>query len=282
VEIVNQEQAEHWEAMAPTWVELADRMEQMAGPPGRLAMDRLDPQPGSKVLDLGCGTGPTAVELAHRVGGSGSVVGVDIAEEMLAAARRRAAEQGLDNVTFVHADVQGQDLGSSDFDGAFSRFGVMFFSDPVAAFTNVRRALRPGGRLSFACWQNAFENEWMLVPAVAVMTVTGSAPPMPEPGQPGPFSLSDPDRVQTVLAEAGFGNIDITPHNDLVIGQETDIPDLAQASLRVGAAREALKDADEATKQKAYEAVVEALDSKVESGVVRLTRGVFLVTAQPG
>jgi hypothetical protein len=157
----------------------------------------------------------------------------------------------------------------------------MFFSDPVAAFTNVQRCLLAGGRLSFVCWQNAFENEWMLVPGMAVMTATGNAPPMPEPGQPGPFSLSDPDRVHSILTEAGFVNIDILPHNDEVTAPEADLPALAAASLRVGAAREALKDADEATSQKAYEAVVEALKDKVEDGELRLTRGVLLVSAQP-
>jgi hypothetical protein len=158
----------------------------------------------------------------------------------------------------------------------------MFFSDPVAAFANVRRALgeQGQGRLSFACWQNAFENEWMLVPGMAVMTATGSPPPMPEPGQPGPFSLADADRVRTILTEAGFTDIDISPHNDLVTTPEADIPDVTRVSLRVGAAREALKDADEATRHKAYDAVVEALQGKVEGGQLRLTRGVLLVTAR--
>jgi SAM-dependent methyltransferase len=280
VPIVNRDQAEHWEALAPTWVELAERMELMAGPPGLMAMDRLDPQPGERIVDLGCGTGATTVALARRVGEHGAVVGVDIAAEMLIAAGRRAAEQGLDNVSFVHADVQSQDLGSGKYHGAFSRLGVMFFSDPVAAFANVRRALHPGGRLSFVCWQGGLENEWMLVPGMAVMTATGVALPLPEPGQPGPFSLSDPDRVRAVLGAAGFANVDILPHNDLVIAPEAEVPDLARSSLRVGAAREALKDADEVTRQKAYEAVVEALNKKAGGGELRLTRGVLLVRAR--
>src|SRR5207302_1573289 len=90
------------------------------------------------------------------------------------------------------------------FDAAYSRFGVMFFGDPVAAFTNLRRALRPGGRLAFVCWQNVFANEWMLVPGAAAASVTGSLPQMPEPDAPGPFSLAEPDRVRSILGAAGF------------------------------------------------------------------------------
>jgi SAM-dependent methyltransferase len=275
---VNRDQAEFWAQMAPTWVELEERLERTGGPPGRMAMDRLDLQPGERILDLGCGTGQTTVELAARVGANGRVVGVDIADEMLEAARQRAVTQGVDNVDFLHCDVQCHDLGECD--GAFSRFGVMFYDDPVAAFANIRKAIRPGGRLSFACWQNALANEWMFVPGMAVMTVTGTPPPMPEPGQPGPFSLCEVDRVTDLLGQAGFSGIDIVPHNDVFSSPAEEIPGYAGVALRIGAAREALKDADEATRQKAYEAVVEALNGKVEDGEVRLTRGVLLVAAE--
>lgn len=138
----NIEQAEFWSQIAPTWIELEGRMEEAGGLPGELAMDRLDLRPGQRVVDLGCGAGRTTVELASRVGPGGSVVGVDISAGMLAAARERAARLGAGNVEFVHADVQVHDLGEARFDAAYSRFGVMFFADPVAAFANVRRALR--------------------------------------------------------------------------------------------------------------------------------------------
>lgn len=278
----NTDQAEFWSCMAPIWAEMDRRLEKTAEAPGRMAMDRLGPQPGHRLLDLGCGTGPTTVELATRVSPGGSVVGVDIAEEMLVRARRRAAEQAVDNIGFVHGDVQVGDIGTEEYDGAFSRFGVMFYSDPVAAFSNVRRALRRGGRLSFVCWQGAPANEWMLVPAMAVMSATGTAPPTPAPGEPGPFSLCDADRVRAIVGEAGFTQIDVMPHSDTVTAPEEEIPDFAAAALRMGAAREALKDADDTTPQSAYEAVVDALRAKVVGDEVRLRRGVLLVTATAG
>lgn len=279
MDIVNSEQAEFWASMAPTWVEMDELLDRIAGEPGRAAMDRLELHPGQRVVDLGCGTGPTTVELADRVGPRGSVVGVDIADEMLDRARKRATEGGVGNATFVHADVQGHDLGAGTFDAAFSRFGVMFYADPVSAFTNIRRALKPGGRLSFVCWQDVFTNEWMLVPGLAVMSVTGTLPPMPEPGEPGPFSLSDPARVRSVLEETGFHNVDIVPQNDVVTVDADEIPAQAGLAMRVGAAREALQEADDLTRQRAQEAVVQALTEKVQDGQLRLTRGVLLVAA---
>jgi len=175
--------------------------------------------PGQKVVDLGCGSGTTTLELAARVGPGGEVAGVDISAEMLARGRERAARAGTGNIEFVHADVQVHDLGEARFDAAYLRFGVMFFADPAAAFANVRRALRPGAALSFVCWQSVFDNEWMLIPGAAVASVTGSLPPMPGPGEPGPFSLADPGRVRAVLEAAGFGSVAVEPHGDQVVDQ---------------------------------------------------------------
>jgi SAM-dependent methyltransferase len=276
----NEEQAKFWSELAPTWLELQDDLEEVSELPGLMAMDRLQLGPGQRVVDLGCGGGRTTLELASRVRPGGTAVGVDITPELIADGRERAARLGVDNVDFVHADVQADDLGEAVFDAAFSRFGVMFFAEPIAAFANVRRALRPGGLLSFVCWQNVFENEWMLVPGMAVASVTGSVPPLPAPGEPGPFSLADPDRVQAVLAGAGFDRIDVMPHNDAVVRAEDRIGDIARISTRVGAAREALRDADDGTRRRAVEAVESALRERAEDGYVRASRAVWLVTAQ--
>jgi SAM-dependent methyltransferase len=209
----NVEQAEFWSQLAPTWLEFEDQLERVGGPPGELAMARLELLPGQRVLDPGCGSGRTTLELAARVGPGGEVVGVDISAGMLARARERAARSGTGNVEFVYADVQVHESGEARFDAAYSRFGVMFFVDPVAAFANIRKALWPGAVLSFVCWQSVFDNEWMLIPGAAVAGVTGSLPPMPGPDEPGPFSLADPGRVHAVLVAAGFGSVTVAPHD---------------------------------------------------------------------
>jgi SAM-dependent methyltransferase len=276
VAFVNNEQAEFWSQLAPTWRELEDELEEVGGPPGRLAMDRPDLLPGQRVVDLGCGLGRTTLDLAARVGPGGEVVGVDISAEMLARGRERAA--GLGNVEFVHADVQVHDLGEARFEAAYSRFGVMFFADPVAAFANVRRALRPGGALSFVSWQGVFDNEWMLIPGAAVAGVTGSLPPMPGPDEPGPFSFADPGRVHAVLEAAGFGSVAAVPHTDQVVISEDRISEAATAIVRVGGVREALREADDQTRQRALAAIEEALRGRLQAGEVRLSRGVLLVT----
>jgi SAM-dependent methyltransferase len=278
VAFVNNEQAEFWSQLAPTWLENEDRIEQVGALPGELAMDRLGVAPGQRVVDLGCGSGRTTLELAARVGPSGNVVGVDISAEMLARGRERAA--GLGNVEFVHADVQVYDLGEARFDAAYSRFGVMFFAGPVAAFANVRRALRPGGVLSFVCWQGVFDNEWMLVPGAAVAGVTGSLPPMPGPDEPGPFALADPGRVHAVLGAAGFGSVEVVPHTDQVVISEDGISEAVTASVQVGGVREALREADDQTRQRALAAIDEALRARLKAGEVRLSRGVLLVTGR--
>jgi SAM-dependent methyltransferase len=280
VAFVNVEQAEFWSQLAPTWLELEEQIEHVAKLPGELAMDRLDLLPGQQVLDLGCGSGKTTLELASRVGPGGEVVGVDISAEMLARARERAAQLGTGNVEFVRADVQVHDLGEARFDAAYSRFGVMFFADPVAAFANVRRALRPGAGLSFVCWQSVFDNEWMLIPGAAVASVTGVQPPMPAPGEPGPFSLADPARVRGVLEAAGFGSVIVTPHTDQVVISEDEIPGAALTGVRTGGASGALRDADQQTRDRALAAIEEALRARLRDGQVRTSRGVLVVTAR--
>jgi SAM-dependent methyltransferase len=280
VDLVNTEQEAFWSELAPTWVQLEAELEQIGGPPGHLAMDRLYLTPGQRVIDLGCGTGATTVELARRVSPGGEVLGVDIAEAMLDGGRERVAALALDNVTFLHADVQVHDLGGAQFDAAYSRFGVMFFSDAVAAFTNVRRALRPDGRLSFASWQSVFENEWMLIPGAAIASVTGMPPQLPGPGSPGPFSLADADHVASLLKAAGLQHVDIVPHADTVVLTEDQIPARARTSMRTGAGREALRDADDETRARALVAIEDALRARLHNGEVRLSRGVLLVVAE--
>ena len=276
--MLNSDQAEFWEEVAPTWVELEDLFEDVGAEPGRRAMARLELAGGERVLDLGCGTGTTSVELGSMVGAGGHVLGLDIASGMLDQARARVEKAGAGNVEFRLADVEVERLEPGCYDAAFSRFGVMFFTDPVAAFANVRRALRPGATLSFVCWQTVFENEWMLVPGMAAASVTGSLPPMPGPDEPGPFAFADTGKVERILGQAGFVDVDIVPHNDEVVGGEDYVPRIAELSTRVGAASEAIRQAEELRPQ-IVAAVTEALKEKVRDKELHLSRGILLVRA---
>lgn len=205
----NAEQLEHWgERQGPLWVRFQERLDAQIAPHGELALGALGPQPGERILDVGCGCGTTSLELARRVGEKGEVLGLDISAPMLAHARARAARAGVGEVRFQEADAQTAALPEAHFDAAFSRFGVMFFEAPQAAFANLRRALRPGGRLAFVCWQAPERNPWVALPMAAVAPLL-ELPPPPPPAAPGMFSLADPARVRAVLEGAGFEAVEI-------------------------------------------------------------------------
>lgn len=272
--IANVEGQAHWSSRAASWLSDTDSLESFGGPPGEAAIERLEPRPGENLLDIGCGGGSTTIALARRVQPGGSVLGADIAPEMVVGARQRAEGLGLP-IDFTVADVQVHDFGQI-FDGAFSRFGVMFFADPVAAFTNIRRTTR---RLSFCCWQQPTANEWMIIPGIVALTVLGGTPPPVDPEAPGPYSLADPERVRQILGTAGFGDIDVTPRNDWVGLSEAEIPRWAALSLRHGLANQLLTENPDA-RSEVTTALEAALHGRASDGVVRLTRAVNLVTAR--
>jgi SAM-dependent methyltransferase len=162
-----------------------------------------------RVLDVGCGAGQASRDAA-RAASEGSVLGVDLSSKMLEVARRLATAEGVTNACFEQADAQAYPFAAESFDAAISRHGTMFFGDPVAAFANIGRALRPGGRLVLLTWQPAVANEW--IREIATALAAGRQPPTPPPTAPGPFALSDPDRVRGLLGEAGFRDVRLEPH----------------------------------------------------------------------
>jgi SAM-dependent methyltransferase len=174
---------------------------------GEAVLGAAAPGPGDRVIDVGCGTGAMTREAARRAAG-GTALGVDISAPILARARGKAEAEGIGNVTFTVADAQVHPFAPASLDVAMSRFGVMFFDDPVAAFANVARALAPGGRLAFTCWAAVEENDWARLPAATMAAHVG--PPNAAPGAPGPYSLADPPRVRAVLGDAGFTRVGIT------------------------------------------------------------------------
>jgi SAM-dependent methyltransferase len=176
-------------------------------------------EPGERVLDVGCGVGAATLPAAEIVGSSGAVVGADISPPVIEQARWRAAEAAAANVTFQVADVQVAQLDGGPFAAAISQFGVMFFDDPVAAFTNIRRQLQPGGRICFACWQGAEANPWSFA-ALLTGVLPAPAPAAVGKHPTGPFALADPGHVADVLRRAGFGYVQVRSHHAVV-----DVPD---------------------------------------------------------
>jgi SAM-dependent methyltransferase len=243
---------------------------------GDAALEALAAGTGESVLDVGCGPGTTTLTLARSVGAGGRVVGVDISAPVLALARRRAAGEG--NVTFVQADAQTTVPHGAPFDAVFSRFGLMFFDQPEAAFANLHRATAPGGRLAFVCWQAAAANPWYLAPAMAVMGIPGvDLPPPPGPVDPGPFAFADPDRVRRILTAGGWSGAEVWPYTDEII---EDLDRRVDFSLRQGPAARALASAAGGVREVVISRVRDALAAYANDGQVRLGRAAWVVTAQ--
>jgi SAM-dependent methyltransferase len=255
------------------WVENADLFDAGVGRYLPAFLEAAAIAPDARVLDVGCGTGLTTREAARRATG-GHATGVDLSSRMLDLARRRAADEGLTNVEFVQADVQIADLGEARYDRIISRNGVMFFGDPVAAFSNLARALAPGGRMVLMVWQAMSENPWLTAFRNAV--AVGRDLPMPPPGAPGPFSLADPARVRSLLTTAGFAEPRLTG-----VRERTYVgPDVATAeryvSAIVGTLLTELDDADRATATAALRA---DLQQHLGPDGVTYPSAVWIVTA---
>ena len=187
------------------WAASADQYEIRGAGHRRLLLQAAAIASGERVLDLGCGNGASTLEAA-RMAEPGEAVGIDLSTAMLTNARARSATAGLSNVTFVHGDAQVHDFEPESFDVIISNAGAMFFDDQVAAFTNLRRALRPGGRIALMAWQRLEDNEWLTVLREAL--AMGRELPPPAVGMPGPFGLADRDQVSALLSETGFTNVE--------------------------------------------------------------------------
>ena len=226
----NADQIAYWnEAAGQTWAELQEDLDRQITPLGQRVLDVLDLKPGEQVLDVGCGCGHSALALGERVGPSGSVLGVDISQPMLALARKRATN--APQVSFLEADAQSFGFPPASFDALFSSFGVMFFNDPTAALANLRHALRPGGRVGFVCWRDIAENPIMTLPSSAAQKHLPPQEP-PPPGAPGPFAFADRGRLSGILADAGFEDILIEPQDMPAGGNTAD--SAVRLALRVG------------------------------------------------
>jgi ubiquinone/menaquinone biosynthesis C-methylase UbiE len=207
---------------------------------GEAALERYPPQPGQRVLDIGCGFGDTTQRIAEMVGPSGSAVGIDAAARFIETARQETAELGVSNASFEVADVQVDDLGGP-YDMAFSRFGTMFFANPVVALRNVRGSLVPGARLVMVVWRRREDNPWMYRAQQIVEEIVSRPEEYDEPTcGPGPFSMSGADTVSDVLLHAGFEDVALH-RTDLLIEAGRDVNEAIDLVMALGPAGEILR-----------------------------------------
>jgi len=208
---VNKNQRDFWSGKGgDIWVERQNAMDTMLSPLGEAALNKLNLNEGENVLDIGCGCGHTTLNIAKRISPDGQVTGLDISEPMLKRAKESANEMSISNASFNCVDVQTDDMGEEVYSAAFSRFGVMFFEDPVAAFCNINKSLITGASLSFVCWQSPALNPWQSLFIEAVKKYVDL--PSPPPRSPSPFAFMESEYVSSILEESNFQNIIIEGH----------------------------------------------------------------------
>jgi SAM-dependent methyltransferase len=273
----NAEQITYWNTgEAEHWVDAQDRYDEMLAPFTDALLDVAAILPTDRILDVGCGTGATTCAAA-AIAADGTAQGLDISQPMVDAARRRAAAGHVTNVSFTVADAQTEPF-SADHDVILSRFGVMFFDDAVAAFSNLRSALAPGGRVAFVCWQPMLTNEWMTVPALAAFAHV--APPTPPADDaPGPFSFGDPDRVRSVLTDAGFEGAAVEAFETrILLGGRGTVDDAVTFLGSTGMSRILLADQPPETVAAAMDSIRTALAPHAGPDGVRLGAAAWIVT----
>ena len=273
----NAAQAEYWNSVAgPKWTDRQEHQDEVLSPVSDRLIAAANPRPGERVIDVGCGCGATTIDFAARVTPGGEVLGLDLSEPMLARARERAA--GLP-ARFVLADATVYDFDPEGADLAASRFGVMFFANPARSFANLRKGVKPGGRLAFACWRAAKQNPFFVVP---LREAGKHAPPLPEmdPEAPGPFALADPARVRRILSDAGYADIAVKPHDlelDIAAGRGLDAA--VKAAMTIGPTSRMLDGQSEAVRAAVEADIRKALAGHARADSVPLGGAIWIVTA---
>lgn len=275
----NADQIAYWNGPGgQRWADRQQAQDIVLAPVADVVIDRAKAKSGERIVDVGCGAGATSIAFAQQVGPTGHVMGIDISAPMLARARQ-IAPPGLP-VEFVLADATVYPFVPAGFDLLVSRFGVMFFAEPALSFANLRRALKPTGRLVFACWREPRDNPFFMAPLQAVYK---HVPKLPRPGpdDPGPFAFASEARVQRILGEAGFSGIAMEPVDlslDVAIGRGLDAA--VQSALEIGPAARALAEQPPDVVAAATNSIREALMPFVTGQSVPLRASIWIVTAR--
>jgi SAM-dependent methyltransferase len=276
----NEAMRHYWNTIAgPSWVASPGFRERRNQESLTLLLDCLQLAGGESVLEIGCGTGAVTVPLANTVGEHGRIVAVDISEPMLAVARQQVADSGLHNVTLLLGDAQVLAFEQAAFDIATSRMGVMFFADPAAAFRNIAGALKPGGRLVFACWAPLAENRHWLISYDIALRHLGQPAPSSDP-EPGPLAFGNPEYVRGILAAAGFTEVAVERAHPTIIGGNPE--EEARQALTMGPTARLIdaKQPDDATRHAIAAEISAAFAMEASAGPIRLPATIFLVTAR--
>jgi len=279
--VVNSGMRGFWnDAGGRMWVNYQHVIEASMAPFGQKVMDILDFNDGERVLDIGCGCGGTTYEIAQLVGSNGSVFGVDISEMIIASAKKKVCKNNQSNIVFECVDAQTHSFDMNVFDVVFSRFGVMFFDDPIVAFENIRKSLIAGGRMAFVCWQAVKDIEWINLPRNIVGEYIALPPPSPS-DEPGGFSFSDANRVKEILHSAGFVNIVVEKFNSKInIG--VDLNEALRFMTHIGPAGSVLdnSDIDSKTQAKFTNDLCAALEAYQTNQGIELGSAMWIVTAR--
>jgi SAM-dependent methyltransferase len=258
----NEQQIEYWNGPAgDRWAKLQQTIDTNMTAITAALLPFAAPQPGERVIDIGCGCGTTTGLLAKAVGSSGNVTGVDISSPMLAVARGRGIA-----ANFLEADASTYSFKSTH-DLVFSRFGVMFFAEPALAFENIRKALKPGGRIAFVCWRTFAENAWSFAPFTAAKPFLPDEPPS-DPHAPGPFAFADDVRLAAILGDAGFSDVRIDKL-DTTMNMGAGANEAAAQAMNIGPLARAAGGLDDLTRAKIKMAAESALEKyKTPNGIL--------------
>lgn len=263
------------------WAAGHDALDSLLAPVLDLLMQAARPQPGERVLDIGCGSGTSLLALAQAVGPSGTVLGADIAQASVANANRRLAEAGFGQASAMLADASTHAFREASCDLLFSRFGVMFFADPVAAFRNLHRALAPTGRLVMAAFRSPAENPWATQGFTAVRPLLAPPPPT-GPEEPGQFAFADAARVRRILEGAGFRDVALTPADPpMRLGASAEDAAVLATTISAVARALTLANASDALRAEVRAALVQFFRQHEGPQGVVLPGGIWLITARP-